>query len=149
MKEDKVTKGRKILYVDASFNTSNNEAKISLYDKERNKLDTLLLEDISSSAEAEKYAIVYACIYTKKKNIVNRKVHILNDNHNATLDENILKVCKYFNVNVSWIPREINEIADKGSKLEVNIRESESNYLKLFYDILMKNSFVEEKKPLV
>ena len=139
---------RRIIYVDASFNNIDSEAKISLYDKEINKLDTLLITNISNSNEAEKYAILNACIYIKKKNIENRKIHILNDNLTATKDKKILKICQYFEVNISWIPREINEIADKGSKLDINIKEEESNNLKLFYDILIKSTLIEINIPL-
>ncbi len=130
---------RRIIYVDASFNNETSEAKISLYDKEISKLDTLLISNASNSGEAERYAILYACLYVKKKNITDRKIHILNDNYNATKNEKILNICKYVGANLSWIPREINEIADKGSKLDVNIKEEESSTLEFFYDIMIKN----------
>ncbi|MEA2028271.1 MAG: hypothetical protein U9N49_04790 [Campylobacterota bacterium] len=146
MEENKNNITRKILYVDASFDNETKEAKISLYDKEDNRLDTLLIKKASNNNEAEKYAILYACIYTKKKNIFSRKVHILNDNYNATQDEQILRICQYFQVGISWIPREINAIADKGTKLDINIKEKESNMLELFYDILINNPFENATK---
>jgi len=128
---------RRIIYVDASYNSETEESKISLYDKEINKLDTLILTHPVNSSEAEKSAILYACLYSKKRAIKDRKIHILNDNFNATKDDKILKICKYFGVNVSWIPREINAIADNGTKLNVNIGDQESNLLELFYDLMM------------
>ena len=140
---------RRIIYVDASFNNEINETKISLYDKEINKLDTLILIKPTNSNEAEKYAILYACLYTKKKNIDMQRVHILNDNQSATKDEKILDICKYFGVNISWIPREVNVIADNGTKLEVNIKLEESNILEVFYDIVMNKCTSTKEKDTV
>jgi len=127
---------RRILYVDASFNNESKKSKISLYDKEVNKLDTIILTKAKSSLEAEKYAILNAVLYVKKYAILDRKVHILNDNFNATQDEEILSICKKCNIGLSWIPREVNEIADKGTHLEVNIGEKESNILEFFYELI-------------
>ncbi|SFV52236.1 hypothetical protein MNB_SV-6-1195 [hydrothermal vent metagenome] len=134
---------RRIIYVDASYNSETKESKISLYDKEISKLDTLILTYPNNSSEAEKSAILYACLYSKKKAIEDRKIHILNDNFNATVDEKILDICKYFGVNVSWIPREINAIADKGTKLDVNIGEQESNLLEVFYDLTINKCILD------
>ncbi|MBN2824897.1 MAG: hypothetical protein JXQ76_06205 [Campylobacterales bacterium] len=145
MDENQNSKNRRIIYVDASFDNETKEAKIGLYDKENNKLDRLLIKKANSSNEAEKYAILYACLYVKKKGITDRKIHILNDNYAATQDEQILKVCQYLQVGISWIPREINEVADKGSKLEVNVKEKESNLLELFYDILINDALNKPK----
>jgi len=146
MEENQDNKSRRIIYVDASFDHETKKAKISLYDKEENKLDTLLIKKATNNSEAEKYAILYACLYIKKKGITGRKIHILNDNYTATQDEQILKICQYFNVGLSWIPREINEVADKGSKLEVNVKEKESNLLELFYDILINQPFQKKSE---
>lgn len=136
---------RRIIYVDASFNPETNQSKISLYDKEINKLDTLVLTKADSSLEAEKCAILNALLYVKRKNIIDRKIHILNDNFNATQNEKIVTILKSYNIGLSWIPREINEIADKGTKLEVNIGEENSYLLEFFYDILMKDNKYEIK----
>jgi len=132
---------RRIIYVDASYNHETKESKISLYDKEINKLDTLILTRPNNSGEAEKFSILYACLYTKKKGLDGQKIHILNDNFGATTDRKILEICKYFGVNVSWIPREINIIADNGTKLEANIKIEDSNILEVFYDLLIDESF--------
>ena len=150
---------RRIIYVDASYNHETKESKISLYDKEIGKLDTLTLNKPSNSGEAEKAAVLYACIYKIKKDLNNQKIHILNDNTSAVNDKNILIICKYFNVNVSWIPREVNIIADKGTKLETNINQEESRIVEMLYDILVddtmslisktKKIYIEDKKNTV
>jgi len=128
---------RRILYVDASFNNETKESKISLYDQKIDRVDTLLVKNLKNSSEAEKSAILYACLYSKKLDILNKRIHILNDNYNATKDDKILFICQYFNITISWIPREINLVADNGTKLEVNIKLEDSNILELFYDIII------------
>jgi len=141
MQEKKNSKSRRVIYVDASFNNETKEAKIGLYDKEDSRLDSLLVKKVTNSGEAEKYAVLYACIYSKRKNITDRKIHILNDNYHVTQDEQIRKICQYFDIGISWIPREINAIADKGTKLAINIKEEESHLLSLFYDIMVEQNF--------
>ncbi len=128
---------RRIIYVDASFNNTTKESKISLYDKDIGKLDTLILNTPKSSNEAEKYGIVYACLYTQINDMNGQRVHILNDNNGAVQNTKILDICKKFNITLSWIPREINEIADKGTKLENNIKEHNIKVLELFYDLMI------------
>jgi len=128
---------RRILYVDASFNNITEESKISLYDKDIGKLDTLILSKPTNSSEAEKYGIVYACLYSQINDMNGQKVHILNDNSGAVQNNKILDICKNFNLTLSWIPREINEIADKGTKLANNIKEHDIKVLELFYDLMI------------
>jgi len=57
---------RRIIYVDASFSNETKESKICLYDVDENKIDTLITKMPTSSSFAERYAIVYACLYAKK-----------------------------------------------------------------------------------
>ncbi len=124
---------RRIIYVDASGKENNTEFKISLYDPEKSLTSVLKLHDCTNSSEAEKYAIFHAIFYIKKYDYKNS--HILCDNLSAVNDKYIQKASKELNVNLSWIPREINIIADKISKLEPTLKEKEWNILKLFVDL--------------
>ncbi|MFK5975993.1 MAG: hypothetical protein QM493_05760 [Sulfurovum sp.] len=129
---------RRIIYVDASFNQETKESTISLFDQEINKLDTLKTDAPPSSSKAEIYAVLYACLYVRKNGIKDRKIHILNDNYHAVTNTKIEKLCKDMNINISWIPREINVIADKGTKQESNIKISTSNVLEFFYELIFE-----------
>ncbi len=134
----KVSNVRRIIYVDASFNNETKKSKISLYDKKIDKLEILLLDRPTNSSEAEKYAIVYACLYSELNNMNGEKVHILNDNSGAVANKKILDICKNFNITLSWIPREINEIADNGTKMDDNIDIKDVKILNLFYELIIK-----------
>jgi len=127
---------RRIIYVDASLNQETKESTISLFDPEINKLDTLKTNAPPSSSKAEIYAVLYACLYVRKQGIKDRKIHILNDNYSAVTNPKIENLCKDMNINISWIPREINVIADKGTKQESNIKISSSNILEFFYELI-------------
>ena len=140
--EDKivtVSSGRRIIYVDATFNKDTNESKISLFDPEINQKNILVLNKPSSISKAEQCAILYGCLYVKKMGIENRKVYILNDNQAAVNNTKIINVCKKLNIGISWIPREINEIADEGTKSDTNMGNEESNILSLFYELVIES----------
>jgi hypothetical protein len=138
MIDNKVSNIRRIIYVDASFNNKTKKSKISLYDRKIDKLETLLLDRPTNISEAEQYAIVYAFLYSELNNMNGEKVHILNDNSGAVQNKKILNICKKFNITLSWIPREINEIADSGTKMDDNISIKDVNIFNLFYDLLIK-----------
>ena len=130
---------RRIIYVDASFSTDTKESKICLYDVDENKMDTLTTKIPTSSSFAERYAIVYACLYVKKINILDKKVHILNDNYSATTHTKIKELCSILNISISWIPREINQIADEGTQNNCNVDIEDSNICDLFYELMIEN----------
>ena len=130
---------RRIIYVDASFNKDTKESKICLYDVDENKMDTLTTKIPTSSSFAERYAIVYACLYVKKINILDKKVHILNDNYSATTHTKIKELCSILNISISWIPREINQIADEGTQNNCNVDIEDSNICDLFYELMIEN----------
>ena len=136
---------RRILYVDASFNSETKQSKICLYDKELNKLDTLTTNIPTSSSIAERYAIVYACLYAKKYNLLNNKIHILSDNYSATINPKIKDLCSRLNISLSWIPREINEIANNGTQNECNIDNEYINVCNLFYELIMEINIENQK----
>ncbi|MEA3228671.1 MAG: hypothetical protein U9P38_06350 [Campylobacterota bacterium] len=132
---------RRIIYVDASGNDIQTEFKISLYDPEKSLTHILKLENCTNSSEAERYAIFNAIFYIKKHNYKNS--HILCDNLSAVNDKYIQKASKEQSVNLSWIPREINVIADKISKLEPTLKEKDWNVLKLFVDLYRRDDLFE------
>lgn len=127
-------KKRRIIYVDAS--TVDGESKISLYDTENNLTNILQLIDISNNNIAETYAVLYAILYVVKNDYSH--CHILSDNLPATQNKKILELAKQKGVSLSWIPREINVVADKITKLEPTVKQKEWHILNLFYEILFK-----------
>jgi len=131
---------RRIIYVDASGKENNSEFKISIYDPEKNLTDVLQLHECSNNSEAERYAIFYALFYIKKYNYKN--THILSDNLSAVNDKYIKKSSKELGITVSWIPREINLIADKMSKSKPTLKEKDWNILKLFVDLYTREELL-------
>jgi len=142
---------KRILYVDASFNNESKLSKVSLYDKEIDKLETLVLTKPQSSGEAERYAILYVCLYSQLNGIADKKIHILNDNYGAVNHKKIIEIIKYYKMGLSWIPREINCIADSGTRSEINVPNESSIILEMFYDIVMNNelTFVIKTKDTI
>lgn len=124
-------KTRYIIYVDASGAENNTEFKISLYDRQTNATFILALgENVQDSTRAELYAIVYAIMYTNKHKIPN--VMILCDNTSAVRNPNVQNIARLFNIELLWIPREINEVADRISKLEPTQKDKELYLLEMF-----------------
>lgn len=136
---ENIRPARRIIYVDASFNSETKESKVCLYDLDENKIDTLITKMPTSSAYAERYAIVYACLYAKKLDLLDKKVHILNDNYSATTHTKIKDLCSILNISMSWIPREINQIADNGTRTTCNIDVKDTNICDLFYELMIVN----------
>ena len=135
---------RKIIYVDASFNHQTKESKICLYDVDENKIDTLITVKPTSSSFAERYAIVYGCLYAKKLNITDKKIHILNDNYSATIHTKIKELCSILNISISWIPREINTIADKGTQDSCNVQVENVHICDLFYELMIEKDMANK-----
>jgi len=122
---------RYIIYVDASGIQNNTEFKISLYDKQTNATLILALgEDIQDSTSAESYAIIYAIMYVNKHSISNAM--ILCDNKSAVNNKTIQNIAKLFHISLLWIPREINIVADRISKLEPTQKDKELYLLEMF-----------------
>jgi len=127
-------KKRRILYVDATV--MDDITKISLYDIENNLTNILELIDIKDNNKAEQYAVLYATLYAIKHNYAN--CHILTDNKQASQNKNLMEFCKEERVSVSWIPREINAIADKITKLEPTVKAKEWYILDTIYKMIFK-----------
>ena len=127
-------KKRRIIYVDAS--TVNQESKVSIYDTGINLTHTLNLIDITNNNIAEKYAVINAILYIIKRDIQN--AHILTDNLAASQDKKIIELIKDENITISWIPREINVVADKITKLDATQKEEDFNTLNFFVKNLFK-----------
>jgi len=120
---------RKIIYVDASYQDT--VSSISLYEKE---IGTGIVTKVNNSEfsikdnnQAESLAVFQAILYIKKQDY--KKAIILCDNENVAK-----KYADYEKgIRVIWIPREINIVADKLTKLENNIKEKEINLLKYLF----------------
>jgi len=134
---------RRLIYVDASGEEKNTKFKISIFDPDSNATHTLQLKDIINNTEAEKFAIFYAIFYIKKHAYCN--CHILCDNQSAVNDNTIVYISNKYNIGVSWIPREANNIADKISKLEPTLHEKEWNLLELFIDLVKQQNDIKAK----
>lgn len=135
---------RRILYVDASFSNQTKESKICLYDVDENRIDTLITKLPTSSSFSERYAIVYGCLYSKKLNISDKKIHILCDNYGATVHAKIKELCSILNISISWIPREINTIADKGTQDSCNIQNEDVHVCDLFYELMIEKDMINK-----
>lgn len=127
-------KKRRIIYVDAS--TANEESKISLYDTGNNATYILDLVDIKSNNIAEMYAVLYAISYVIKNDL--KQCHILCDNLAAAQSNKLQDLAKDNNISVSWIPREINVVADKITKLDATQKDKEWKILNLLYQLVFK-----------
>lgn len=138
MLENNIRLARRIIYVDASFCKETGESRICLYDVDENRTDTLITEMPTSSSFSERYAVVYACLYAKKLNLLDKKLHILNDNYSATVHTKIKELCSILNISISWIPREINQIADKGAQDDCNVSIEDVNICDLFYELMIE-----------
>jgi hypothetical protein len=99
------------------------------------------LENIENNSEAEKYAIYYAILYIKKNSYAN--CMILSDNKSAIQDKILLALSKDLSIQLSWIPREINSIADTNCKLLPTLDISDFNILTLFIE-LSKKAYVHD-----
>jgi len=132
----KMLKTRKIIYVDATGEENNTKFKISLVDVEKNINYVLDIGEVKNNTEAEKFAIFYAIFYIKKHDFSHEHYHILCDNQSAVDDSIITKITQRYSIGISWIPREINGLADTLAKSEPNLDKIEWNQLKLFIELL-------------
>ena len=132
---------RRVIYVDITGEENNTQFKLGLYDPEVNRVEIMRLKEMNHNTEAEKYAIFYAMFYIKKHNLSNTIV--LCDNQNAVNDKIVNSLAKFLKINISWIPREINTVADKICKLETNLKETHWNLLELFINLYTHNSSSE------
>jgi hypothetical protein len=126
---------RHIIYVDAGSTNSENY-KIGLYDSQTNATHIMELAEIENNSMAEKYGLFYAIFYIYKNNYDNCMV--LCDNQSAVNDKIINALAKACSIKISWIPREINRIADKTCKLEATLKESDFFSLDFFVKLSSK-----------
>lgn len=128
---------RRIIYVDAGQN-ENKEFQIALFDPDINLTSIVKLLNIDNNNVAEKYAVVNAIIYIKSKNI-NRAV-ILSDNEHSVKDSKIIKLCEKHKIKITWIPREINVVADKVARLQPTKKDDTFYTIDFIYDLIFDNS---------
>jgi len=126
---------REIIYVDAGSINSDN-FRICLYHMNNGGIQIMELENVKNNNQAEKYAIYYALLYIKKNGY--EHCMILSDNKSAIEDKILLSLSKDLNIQLSWIPREINQIADENCKLSPNIDSYEFNMLSFFIELSKK-----------
>ena len=129
---------RHIIYVDASVRDG--VSKIGLYDMKNHATHILQLNDIPNNNVAEEYAVLHALLYIIKNGLEN--CHILSDNLQATNNKNISSFCRENSVSISWIPREINKVADSICKLSPTCKEKDWNILKLFYSLVINKKIL-------
>ena len=124
---------RKIIYSDASYNEKS--TTIALYDMSNNAGFITNVGNnefnINNSYEAEYLAAVNAIFYCKRKNY--GKCTILVDSEQL---ENNKKLNRFKKIKISWIPREINKVADRLSKMKNNTSKEHRNILKFIFEIL-------------
>ena len=142
------TEKKRIIYVDAGENT-NKEFQIALYDPEINLTSIIKLINITNNHLAEKYAVLNAITYIKSKAL--KKTVILSDNEQVVRDSHIVKLCEKYKIKISWIPREINIIADKVAKLQPTKKDDMFYTLEFIHDLIYphkveNNSTNKEKK---
>lgn len=124
---------RRIIYVDASV--KDDKSKISLYDTVNNLTHVMELGDnVQNSSLAERYAVTYAIMYAHREGILNG--HILCDNQGATVNEAIRNTADKYRVGLSWVPREVNIVADRLTKLEPTVKDSEQRLLNMFFELV-------------
>lgn len=128
---------RRCIYVDAGQN-ENKEFQIALFDPDINLTSIVKLLNIDNNNVAEKYAVVNAIIYIKSKNI-NRAV-ILSDNEHSVKDSKIIKLCEKHKIKITWIPREINVVADKVARLQPTKKDDTFYTIDFIYDLIFDNS---------
>ncbi len=124
---------RRVIYVDAGHN-DNKEFQIALFDPEINLTSIIKLNGINNNNIAEKYAVVNAITYIKSKELT--KTVILSDNEAAVRDPNILKLCEKYKIKITWIPREINMVADKVAKLQPTKKDDTFYTIDFIYDLI-------------
>ena len=137
-------KGR-VIYVDAGHN-DNKEFQIALFDPEINLTSIIKLNGINNNNIAEKYAVVNAITYIKSKELT--KTVILSDNEAAVRDPNILKLCEKYKIKITWIPREINIVADKVAKLQPTKKDDTFYTIDFIYDLIFPDIKYEKNAKI-
>ena len=128
---------RRCIYVDAGQN-ENKEFQIALFDPDINLTSIVKLLNIDNNNVAEKYAVVNAIIYIKSKNI--KRAVILSDNEHSVKDSKIIKLCEIHKIKITWIPREINVVADKVARLQPTKKDDTFYTIDFIYDLIFDNS---------
>ena len=137
---------RRVIYVDAGHN-DNKEFQIALFDPEINLTSIIKLNGINNNNIAEKYAVVNAITYIKSKELT--KTVILSDNEAAVRDPNILKLCEKYKIKITWIPREINIVADKVAKLQPTKKDDTFYTIDFIYDLIFPDIKYEKNAKII
>ena len=136
---------RRVIYVDAGQN-ENKEFQIALYDPEINLTSIIKLINIDNNNIAEQYAVVNAITYIKSKEL--KRAVILSDNESVAKNPNILKICDEYNIKITWIPREINVVADKVAKLQPTKKDDTFYTIDFIYDLIFPDIKYEKNAKI-
>lgn len=128
---------RRIIYVDTGQN-ENKEFQIALFDSEINLTSIVKLLNVDNNNIAEKYTVVNAIMYIKSKDI--ERAVILSDNEYSVKDSKVIKLCEKYKIKITWIPREINVVADKVAKLQPTKKDDTFYTIDFVYDLIFDNS---------
>ena len=128
---------RRIIYVDAGQN-ENKEFQIALFDPEINLTSIVKLLNVNNNNIAEKYAVVNAITYIKSKDI--KRAVILSDNEHSVKDSKIVELCEKYKIKITWIPREINVVADKVAKLQPTKKDDTFYTIDFIYNLIFGNN---------
>lgn len=132
--------GNNVILVDAgdSYGLSENKPyKIGLYHPKTYKTETIELDLGLDINEAETYGVLNAIIYAINNELEN--VMIVSDSKSACENIKILDFANSYNIKISWIPRELNVVADKMTKLVSTTKKQNINNLKLIYKLVIGN----------
>lgn len=127
---------RTIIYVDAGKENKNTSFNVAFYNQKNAETGAIALaNEVKDASYAEKLAIAYAVYYIIKKNIDN--AHILCDNQGVANNKDIQEFCNSRGIGLSWIPREINEIADKATRNKVTYNAEEYNMIQFILNTMI------------
>lgn len=129
-----------VILVDAGDSnglSENKPYKIGLYHPKTYKTETIELDLGLDINEAETYGVLNAIIYAINNELEN--VMIVSDSKSACENIKILDFANSYNIKISWIPRELNVVADKMTKLASTTKKQNINNLKLIYKLVIGN----------
>ncbi len=133
---------RNIIFTDAGGSDGHKDSKIpykiGLYHPKNCTTECIELDLGLNTYEAECYGVLNAIIYAINNELKN--VMIVSDNNNACQNKKILNFANSYNIKIYWIPRELNKISDKMTKLKPTTTKKEKlNNLKLIYKLVIEN----------
>ena len=121
-KNGNTRRGKNLIFVDGSFQGYPRKSKIALYHKNIHRTLNYGIENTTTSNFTEEAAILNAIIYIAKHKLKG-KTFIFSDNKSSV--EKINKdpifepLLRHLSFELVWIPRELNQIADQTTKINM------------------------------